>query len=193
MSEFSKKYFDSLIEGMKTIRISDREGNAIEVHEGIEKVAQLILSENQKGSKLIFIGNGASASISSHMSTDYWKNGGVRAIAFNDSSLLTCVSNDYGYKHVFEKPIEMFADSGDVLMAISSSGQSENILRGVEAAISTGCKVITFSGFKDDNPLRQMGDYNFHSGSSSYGPVEITHLSICHCICDLIIKEKSKP
>jgi D-sedoheptulose 7-phosphate isomerase len=191
--EFSKTYFDSLIEEMKSIRISDREGNVIEAHEGIEKVAQLILSESQKGRKLIFIGNGASAAISSHMSTDYWKNGGLRAIAFNDSSLLTCVSNDYGYKHVFEKPIEMFADSGDVLMAISSSGQSENILRGVEAAISTGCKVITFSGFKDDNPLRQMGDYNFHSGSSSYGPVEITHLSICHCICDLIIKEKSKP
>jgi len=192
--EFSKTYFESLIKEMKSIRISDCEGNPIEVFEGIKNVAQLILSKSQKGRKLIFIGNGASAAISSHMSTDYWKNGGVRAIAFNDSSLLTCVSNDYGYKHVFEKSIEMFADKGDVLMAISSSGQSENILRGVQAAISVGCKVITFSGFKDDNPLRQMGDYNFYSGSSSYGPVEITHLSICHCICDLLIKEKkSKP
>ncbi len=194
MREFSKTYFDSLIKEMKSIRISDCEGNPIEVFEGIKNVAQLILSKSQKGRKLIFIGNGASAAISSHMSTDYWKNGGVRAIAFNDSSLLTCVSNDYGYKHVFEKSIEMFADKGDVLMAISSSGQSENILRGVQAAISVGCKVITFSGFKDNNPLRQMGDYNFYSGSSSYGPVEITHLSICHCICDLLIKEKkSKP
>ena len=192
MREFSKTYFDSLIEEIQSIRMSDSEGNPIETFEGIKNVAQLILSESQKGRKLIFIGNGASASISSHMSTDYWKNGGVRAIAFNDSSLLTCVSNDYGYKHVFEKPIEMFADKGDLLMAISSSGQSENILRGVKAAISAGCKVITFSGFKDDNPLRQMGDYNFYSGSSLYGPVEITHLSICHCICDLIIKEKSK-
>ena len=192
MREFSKTYFDSLIEEIKSIRISDRKGNLIETFEGIEKVVQLILSESQKGRKLIFIGNGASSAISSHMSTDYWKNGGVRAIAFNDSSLLTCVSNDYGYKHVFEKPIEMFADKSDILMAISSSGQSENILRGVKAAISAGCKVITFSGFKDDNPLRQMGDYNFYSSSSLYGPVEITHLSICHCICDLIIKEKSK-
>ena len=63
MREFSKTYFDSLIEEMKSIRISDREGNVIEAHEGIEKVAQLILSESQKGRKLIFIGNGASAAI----------------------------------------------------------------------------------------------------------------------------------
>ncbi|MEK9627510.1 MAG: SIS domain-containing protein [Nitrospinota bacterium] len=192
MSEFPKTYFDNLINELKSIRVSDQNGNPVETFEGIEKVAQLILTESQKGKKLIFIGNGASAGISSHMSTDYWKNGGVRAIAFNDSSLLTCISNDYGYEHVFEKPVEMFADKGDLLMAISSSGQSENILRAVKAAISAECKVITFSGFKDNNPLRQMGNYNFYSNSSSYGPVEITHLSICHCICDLIIQKKSK-
>ena len=126
------------------------------------------------------------------MSTDYWKNGGIRAIAFNDSSLLTCISNDYGYKHVFEKPIEMFAEKGDILIAISSSGKSENILRGVQAARTSQCKVITFSGFKNDNPLRSMGDYNFYVPSPAYGPVEIIHLSICHCICDAIIQEKSK-
>ena len=140
----------------------------------------------------MFIGNGASAAISSHMSTDYWKNGGMRAIAFNDSSLLTCISNDYGYPYVFEKPIEMFADPGDILMAISSSGKSENIINGVKAARSKKCGVITFSGFSPDNPLVKSGDYNFHVSSPDYGPVEIIHLSICHCICDLIIQEKSQ-
>jgi D-sedoheptulose 7-phosphate isomerase len=192
MREFAKNYFDGLINDIKSAEISDQAGGSIELFEGIELVAREIISNNQDGKKLMFIGNGASAAIASHMSTDYWKNGGIRAVAFNDSSLLTCISNDYGYKHVFEKPIEMFADKGDTLIAVSSSGKSENILRGVQAARASQCKVITFSGFKNGNPLRSMGDYNFYVASPLYGPVEIIHLSICHCICDLIIQEKSK-
>ena len=192
MREFAKNYFNGLANDIKSFEVSDQTGGSIDIFEGIELVAREIISNNQDGKKLMFIGNGASASIASHMSTDYWKNGGIRAVAFNDSSLLTCISNDYGYKHVFEKPIEMFADKGDTLLAVSSSGKSENILRGVQAARASQCKVITFSGFKNGNPLRSMGDYNFYVASPLYGPVEIIHLSICHCICDLIIQEKSK-
>jgi len=138
----------------------------------------------------MFIGNGASAAISSHMSTDFWKNGGMRAIAFNDSSILTCIGNDYGYEFLFEKPIEMFAEPGDILMAISSSGSSVNILNGTHAAQRKECKVISFSGFRDDNPLRNLGDINFHVPADEYGPVEIVHHSICHCILDCIISKK---
>ena len=154
-------------------------------------MGELIINQAEANKKLIFIGNGASASISSHMSTDYWKNGGIRAIAFNDSSLLTCISNDYGYKHVFEKPIEMFADTGDILIAISSSGKSENILNGVKAARVKNCHIITCSGFETNNPLRNLGDLNFFVPSKDYGPVEILHLSILHCIVDCIIELKS--
>ena len=192
MREFAKSYFETLINAFQTVNVSCPKGNSIDIFEGIEEVAQAIISKSHKGKKLMFIGNGASASISSHMSTDYWKNGGIRSISFNDSSLLTCISNDYGYKYVFEKPIKMFADDEDILIAISSSGKSENILRGAQAAKSAKCQVITFSGFESDNPLRSIGDYNFYVNSPSYGPVEIIHLSICHCICDAIIQKKSK-
>ena len=192
MREFSKKYFDDLTNHLQSIKVFNREGEPLDFFQGLENVAQLINKQTRSNKKLIFIGNGASAAIASHMSTDYWKNVAMRAIAFNDSSLLTCISNDYGYKYVFEKPIEMFADEGDVLMAISSSGKSENILRGVQAARSKKCKVITFSGFSPKNPLSQTGDYNFFVGAPSYGPVEIIHLSICHCICDALI-HKSEP
>ena len=139
----------------------------------------------------MFIGNGASAAISSHIATDFLKNGRIRAIAFNDSTLLTCISNDIGYEHVFEKPIEMFADEGDVLFAISSSGRSENVLRGVRAARTRKCRVITLSGFDSDNPLFLLGDINFYVPAQSYGPVEIIHHSICHCILDVIMKKRS--
>jgi D-sedoheptulose 7-phosphate isomerase len=190
--EFARKYFDSLVETLHSVKVSSGDGKAMETFEGIETVARTIITQGTAGKKLMFIGNGASAAISSHMATDYWKNGGIRSVAFNDVSLLTCISNDYGYKHVFEKPIEMFADQGDLLMAISSSGKSENILRAVQAARSAGCQVVTFSGFEKDNPLRPLGDYNFYAASPSYGPVEIIHLSLCHCILDTIIQEKSR-
>ncbi|MBI2915545.1 MAG: SIS domain-containing protein, partial [Elusimicrobia bacterium] len=140
-------------------------------------------------------GNGGSAAIASHQSVDYWKNGGMRAIAFNDTSLLTCIGNDYGYPYVFEKPIEMFADANDILIAISSSGKSDNILNGAKMAKKMSCPVITMSGFKQDNPLRGLGDLNFYvpAPTGAYGFVEIAHLTLCHCFVDTIIDRKLIP
>ena len=192
MRKFAENYYNNLNSLISSVRVTDKDGIKLDFYEGIENTVGLIISQADSGHKLMFIGNGASASISSHMSTDFLKNGKIRAISFNDSSLLTCISNDYGYEHVFEKPIEMIADKGDILIAISSSGRSENILLGIKSARSKGCKVITLSGFEDNNPLSSLGNYNFHVASHSYGPVEIIHHSICHCILDTILKSKEK-
>jgi D-sedoheptulose 7-phosphate isomerase len=162
-------------------------GESLDLASGVATGAELIQERTQAGGKLMFIGNGASAAISSHMATDFWKTGGIRAMAFNDSSGLTCIGNDYGYQHLFEKPVEMFADPGDVLVAISSSGRSENILRAVAAARSKKCQVLTLSGFEPDNPLRALGDGNFYVPVQSYGQVEVLHHSICHCLLDTIV------
>lgn len=159
--------------------------------EALDNSINMIIEQAKNGGKVLFIGNGGSASIASHMAIDFWKNAGIRALAFNDSSLLTCISNDYGYKHVFEKPIEMFSNAGDVLFAISSSGKSENILRGIVAAKGKGLKILAFSGFAKDNPLRKLGDINFYVPSAQYGHVEIAHLFICHCLVDAIIEQKN--
>ena len=190
MMELSKNYFASLGQVMAEITVSVAEDNPTSFHDGVEAACHLILTHSKGGKKLIFIGNGASASIASHISTDFCKNGGIRAVAFNDSSLLTCISNDYGYKHVFEKPVEMFADEGDLLVAISSSGKSENILRGVDMARDKGCKIITLSGFEKNNPLSKLGDINFYVPAKEYGPVEILHTAICHAILDVIISHR---
>ena len=192
MRRFAKEYYDNLVKLLNSIRATDRQGREVDLFEGIEKVCDLIILQTSSGHKLMFIGNGASAAISSHMSTDFWKNGGMRAIAFNDSSLLTCLGNDYGYGYIFEKSVEMFADEGDILVAISSSGKSKNILRGAHSAKSKGCSVVTLSGFESDNPLFSLGDFNFYVPDKSYGPVEIIHQSICHCILDAIVQENTK-
>jgi D-sedoheptulose 7-phosphate isomerase len=192
MNKHAANYFRNLKDLMKSIKFNCKERNNIDFCDGIEMVSKLILSQADSGHKLMFIGNGASAAISSHMSTDFWKTCGIRAIAFNDSSLLTCLGNDFGYEYIFEKSIEMFADQGDILVAISSSGKSENILRGVNSAKSKECSVITLSGFKDDNPLTSAGDFNFYVPAQEYGPVEVIHHSICHCILDTIMSHKEE-
>lgn len=172
--------------------VTDKTGRKIDLQSGFEKVACLITACGKRDGKLIFIGNGASASISSHMAVDFWKNCKIRAMSFNDAALLTCVSNDFGYTRVFAKPIEMFVNPGDILMAISSSGNSENIIRGVRMAQSKGCNVVTLSGFNKDNQLRSLGDVNFYVPSSSYGQVEVIHHSICHCLLDTIVFRMNK-
>lgn len=184
------RYFSELGGLFLKTQVTDKDNKAIDFADSVEKAINLIINQTSKSNKIIFIGNGGSASIASHQAVDFVKNGGMRAIAFNDSSLLTCLSNDFGYQYVFEKPIEMFADKGDVLVAISSSGKSENILRGADAAKNKGCHVITMSGFKPDNPLRTKGELNFYVPSDSYGYVEITHLTLCHCMVDTIVAKK---
>lgn len=184
------RYFEDLSAVLRTVQATLAGGQGTSLAEGLEHAIQLILRSTGQGRKLMFIGNGGSAAIASHQAVDYWKNGGLRAVAFNDSSLLTCIGNDYGYSHIFEKPIEMFADPGDVLFAISSSGKSENIVRGAKAALSKGCNLITMSGFKPDNPLRSLGSVNFYAASSCYGYVEIAHLGLCHCIIDIILERR---
>lgn len=179
-------YFSQLGSLFKDTQVTDAKGVPLELSQGIREAMDLIQGQGARGKKVVFIGNGGSSSIASHQAADFLKNGGIKAIAFTDPSLLTCVSNDLGYPRVFEVPIKMLAEEEDVLVAISSSGRSENILRGVEAARKKGCEVITMSGFTSDNPLRKTGRLNFYVPSDSYGYVEIAHLTLCHCILDMI-------
>lgn len=167
-----------------SIAVTTREGRILSLEEGLGQALEAIRGCAATGQTLMFIGNGGSAAIASHQAVDYWKNGGVRAVAFNDASLLTCIGNDYGYDRVFAEPIRRFADPGDLVVAISSSGASPNILRGIEAARERGCRLVTLSGFDGTNPLRGRGDLNFYVPSHSYGIVEVTHLGLLHALLD---------
>lgn len=184
-TEQAGDYFRRLGGMYREISVTDAGGATLGFEEGIDRTIRSAIATHNGGGKLMFVGNGGSSAIASHMSIDYWKNGGLRATAFNDPALLTCLSNDYGYEHVFEKPVRMFATDRDLLIAISSSGKSPNILRAADAAREIGCRVVTLSGFGADNPLRSRGDVNFYVPSDAYGFVELTHLSLCHCVLDL--------
>ena len=162
----------------------------VALDKSIADLARLVITAAKKGNKVILVGNGGSVSIASHIATDLLKNGLVPSLAFNDASLITCVSNDLGYEHVFRKPIELIARKGDIVIAISSSGKSKNILSAAKEAKKKGCFLVTLSGFKKSNLLRKLGNINYYVPSNSYGYTEITHLTICHSLADKVIGQK---
>jgi len=133
---------------------------------------------------IYFIGNGASASMASHFSADMMKNGRVKTACFHDPALLTCYSNDFGYENVFSQALQDIATKDDLLFAISSSGNSANILNAVKAAKHIGMKVIAFSGFARNNRLKQMSDISVYLEAYTYGEVEISHNIVLHYIVD---------
>jgi len=190
MPELILNYFDRIKRLSRATVVTDACGVELGLSEGIERAIEALQSTDVRGNKIMVIGNGGSAAIASHLATDYTKNGGLRTQAFNDGSMLTCLGNDLGYENVFAKQIEIFAQAQDLLIAISSSGQSRNILKGVAAARKAGCAVITLSGFKSANPLRREGDVNFYVASEQYGFVEIIHLTICHAVLDMLMDWK---
>lgn len=185
-------YHENFNRLINSIQVSDDKKQDIDFYHAIESVVVLIKKQAGAEGKMFFIGNGGSACIASHMAVDFWKNGKIPAFAFNDIALLTCVSNDFGYEHVFAKPIEFLARNSDMLFAISSSGKSKNILKAVEVISALNAGVITFSGFDKNNPLRSKGKYNFYVPSQEYGFVEVIHQYICHFILDAIMSEKIK-
>ena len=179
-------YFTILSEYLTETAVTSASGEALGLAEAVNRVIAQARRTHAAGNKLIFVGNGGSAAIASHMATDYSKNGDIRSLALNDSSMLTCLGNDLGYERIFAKQIELHARPDDLVIAISSSGRSANILNAVKAARAAKCDVVTFSGFAPDNPLRSLGDINFYVASDRYGFVEIGHLTICHAILDFI-------
>lgn len=136
---------------------------------------------------LFFIGNGGSAGIATHMTADFLKNGGIRTISMLQPATITCLGNDYGYEFIFSKQLEIMAEPGDLLVAISSSGNSPNIVNAAKTAKEKGCQVMTFTGFKPDNRLRQLGDINVYVPSMSYGHVESIHNMILQQVVDDIV------
>lgn len=180
-------YFGEIHRLAAATETTNGRGVGLGLEEAIAWAADALRGTHARGNKVMVIGNGGSAAIASHLATDYTKNGGLRTQAFNDGSMLTCLGNDLGYENVFAKQIAMFAQKQDLLIAISSSGKSPNILAGVAAARAAGCAVATFSGFAPQNPLRSLGDVNFYVASDQYGFVEILHLTLCHAILDLLM------
>ena len=181
--KYYKRYFERL------------SGHLSEIDEKLlVETAAMIESIKSTPNKVILAGNGGSAAMASHVSVDLTKNAGIRAINFNEADLITCFGNDYGYERWVERAIGFYAQKGDLVIMISSSGSSENIINGALKAKEMGLKLVTLSGFDKDNPLSKIGDVSLWVDSESYNYVEITHqvwlLAIVDKLCGIELTSK---
>jgi D-sedoheptulose 7-phosphate isomerase len=182
-------YINELIEKINTTEIwIGRDKKADTYEDGIENL-EAVFTKHKKGhTQLFFIGNGGSSAIASHMTADFMKNGGMNTYSLYDNAVTTCMGNDYGYEYIFSKPLEFLIHENDLLVAISSSGNSKNIVNAIETAKNKKATVITFTGFKPDNKSKQLGDINIYVPSEKYGIVESIHNLILQQIVDMIME-----
>ena len=184
-------YLAELTQLLVNTVVTDGAGLSLTLDEGTDRAVDLILKVISVGAKIMVMGNGGSAAIAGHLHNDMCKAVGVRSLAFSEQPLLTALANDHGYGCVYERPVMMWAEKDDLLVGISSSGRSDNILRGARAAAEKGCRIITFSGFEPDNPLRRIGDLNFYVNSHSYGLVEVAHSALSHLLTDMAMSKNT--
>lgn len=184
MKNYYKNYLNAHDAALAGLEVTDRGGALMDQDAGFDKLCEISAQIRDAGRNKYMAGNGASAAFANHMALDWTKNGGVATHSFSDSALLTALGNDLGYEEAFSAPLSWYAKSGDLLVTISSSGNSPNIIKTIEVARSKGMGVVTFSGLKPDNASRQLGDVNLYIPAKTYGIVECAHQVLLHVWLD---------
>ncbi len=156
----------------------------------IHETIRLITKTNKNKGKVYIVGNGGSASIASHVSVDFAKVSRIQSATFNNSNLITCFANDYGYENWVVEAIKAYMTKKDMIILISSSGTSKNIVNAARYCKNNGINLITLSGFKKNNPLSKLGKVNFHINSNQYNFIEMSHHIILVYFVDVFAKNK---
>ena len=174
--KFFKKYYEDTA---KCIQALDRNK--------INLICKLIKKTSKKGGTVYLAGNGGNASTASHMSTDLTKNAKIKSMSFNDVNLITCFSNDYGYENWLEAAIKYYTKPNDLIVLLSVSGESKNLINAANFCKQKKIKLITITGAKKNNLLSQKGNINYWINSKAYNIVEVVQMTILASIVDKII------
>ena len=169
---------------VESTEISNEKNLKFSLEDGLTEVYKLLLSLKKKKGSLYVIGNGGSAAIASHAVIDFMNVAQISAHTLHDSATLTCMANDYGYENAFSKILNVTIKKEDLLIAISSSGESKNMINALKVGREIDATLVTLSGFNLKNPLRELGDINICLDSKDYGMVEIAHQFILHNLAD---------
>ncbi len=185
-----KKFINNYFQNLFKIIYSRYNYNEklIELKKKIKKVSK-------KNKKLIFVGNGGSAATSSHATVDFTKNAKIKSINFNESDLITCFSNDYGYENWIKEALKFYGEKGDLLVIFSCSGKSKNLINAANYAKKSKIDLVTFTGISENNLLKKINKngLNFFIPSKSYNQIEITHHLLILLAVDLCIGKKIYP
>ena len=153
----------------------------------VSKVISLLKETRAAKRNVFVIGNGASATMASHLTIDFWKNLKIKAHLFSDQASLTAVGNDISFDKCFSEPLSLYGNSNDLLISISSSGNSENIINGIETANKSDLTTISLTGMKKTNSANLASNYSLYYPGQSYGSVESAHALILHYIIDSLV------
>ena len=165
----------------------EQHGRSLPLAAGLEALVRIWRTQRASAGRVFWVGNGGSAAVASHLSQDLLNKGGVQSLTFNDPALITCMANDYGYRNVFKRPLSTLAQEGDALVAISSSGMSDNIVDAVETALDRRLQVVALSAFSADNRLRQTAaTLSFHVPTTNFGHAELAHAALLHTALDCL-------
>ena len=183
-ANYYELYRHEIGRALGTVEVTDGDGRRLTAQEGFNAACALATDVRQVDGLLYFCGNGASAGMASHMSLDWLKNSGVKAACFNDIASLTAYGNDTGYENIFSLPLRRLTRKGDLLITISSSGNSPNILAALTEAKALGISAVTFSGLGSSNKSRALGALNFFVPCRTYGIAECAHQILLHAWLD---------
>lgn len=182
------QYINKLMHALEKTRIYVKSDMELNYDVGIQTLVACFTRHKTAGTQIFFIGNGGSSAIASHMTADFMKNGGMKTYSLYDNAVTTCMGNDYGYGFVFSRPLEFLGRKDDLLVAISSSGNSQNIINAIKTANEKNMETITFTGFRKDNKAKQLGTINVYVPSERYGIVESIHNLMLQQVVDMIME-----
>jgi D-sedoheptulose 7-phosphate isomerase len=180
MDQFLKNYFNDYTKLLSLDK---------ELESYLLKFKDMVLQCSKNRGTSFFIGNGGSAATSSHIAVDLSKNAKVKALNFNDADLITCFANDFGHDHWMKEAIKIYSNKNDLIVLISASGNSKNILNAAEYCVKNSIPLVTFSGMSKDNNLKKINNngLNFWVDSKAYNHIEMVHHFLLVCLVDMII------
>lgn len=183
-----QSYFGEVYEGLQKCRVSVAQTETA-LDQGIDLWVNHIREVQENGGMVFFCGNGASATMAEHMSHDWFQNGKVNTYTCSETAHITAISNDLSYEDVFAYRINRVLSERDILVTISSSGNSPNIVKAIETAKNKGAFVITVSGKEEGNKSFHSGDLNFYVPLDTYGLVESAHAVLLHSVLDEFLEK----
>jgi len=172
----------------------DTKRKLLDLTDKIDEVVRVAVDAYKNGNKLLMAGNGGSAADSQHFAAEMvgrykLERKGLPAISFTtDTSNLTSIGNDYGFDQVFERQMESLGNKGDVFFAISTSGNSENLIKAIGQAKENGVTVVSLLG-KSGGKMKDISDYSIIVPSNNTPRIQECHILIIHMICEIVEKE----
>ncbi len=188
-----RKYIDNEVQGHLDIVLSMRD----KIHQFFETVHPILMNAVKSRQTIFFCGNGGSAADSQHLAAELvgrfkFERGALSALALStDTSVLTCVANDYSYEDIFSRQIQAHGNKGDILVALSTSGDSENVINAIKLANQLDMTTISFLG-KQGGQASLFSKYSIVVNSNETARIQEVHIMLGHIMCGLIDEEFQK-